>query len=127
MKHATFKHFVGLSERGTALCSKAWDGHVSFDLRWFDLLEFVIAFEMCFLFISSRRHTPYYTHPDWKIYELNRRLQQRAEVCIPWKKMLYSFDKNIVFVLLGRRDAEQRDQFAVFMSCNSVKRYIDNL
>lgn len=29
-----------------------------------------------------RRHTPYYTHPDVRIYELNRRLQHRIEVCI---------------------------------------------
>lgn len=28
-----------------------------------------------------RRHTPYYTHPDVRIYELNRRLQHRIEVC----------------------------------------------
>ena len=27
-----------------------------------------------------RRHTPYYTHPDVRIYELNRRLQHRIEV-----------------------------------------------
>ncbi|XP_031568828.1 LIM domain-binding protein 2-like isoform X2 [Actinia tenebrosa] len=28
---------------------------------------------------STGRHTPYYTHPDIRIYELNRRLQQRTE------------------------------------------------
>ncbi|XP_048584666.1 LIM domain-binding protein 2 isoform X4 [Nematostella vectensis] len=28
---------------------------------------------------STGRHTPYYTHPDVRIYELNRRLQQRTE------------------------------------------------
>ncbi|EDO27910.1 predicted protein [Nematostella vectensis] len=32
---------------------------------------------MCTLYF--RRHTPYYTHPDVRIYELNRRLQQRTE------------------------------------------------
>lgn len=29
-----------------------------------------------------RRHTPYYTHPEFRIHELNRRLQHRIEVCI---------------------------------------------
>ena len=35
-----------------------------------------------------RRHTPYYTHPDVRIHELNRRLQHRIEVC---NQKFYSF------------------------------------
>lgn len=30
--------------------------------------------------MCHRRHTPYYTNPDIRVYELNRRLQQRTEV-----------------------------------------------
>lgn len=39
----------------------------------------------CILIISRcvpvpRRHTPYFGQPDYRIYELNKRLQQRTEV-----------------------------------------------
>ncbi len=29
-----------------------------------------------------RRHTPYFGQPDYRIYEMNKRLQQRTEVLI---------------------------------------------
>ena len=28
-----------------------------------------------------RRHTPYFGQPDYRVYEINKRLQQRTEVC----------------------------------------------
>lgn len=29
-----------------------------------------------------RRHTPYFGQPDYRVYELNKRLQQRSEVSL---------------------------------------------
>lgn len=33
-----------------------------------------------FFFSHSRRHAPYFGQPDYRVYELNKRLQQRTEV-----------------------------------------------
>lgn len=41
--------------------------------------------------VCFRRHTPYYTHPDIRIYELNRRLQQRTEVGSPFAWLVEIF------------------------------------
>ena len=51
-----------------------------FVIEWNALAEKLIDHFTIFSF-RFRRRTPYYTHPDIRIYELNRRLQHRLEVC----------------------------------------------
>lgn len=51
-----------------------------FVTEWNALAEKLIDHFTIFSF-RFRRRTPYYTHPDVRIYELNRRLQHRLEVC----------------------------------------------
>jgi len=49
-------------------------------------VDVVIIMVLIVLFFRSlpvpRRHTPYFGQPDYRIYELNKRLQQRTEVRI---------------------------------------------
>lgn len=65
-----------------------------FVIEWNALAEKLIDHFTIFSF-RFRRRTPYYTHPDVRIYELNRRLQHRLEVCtgllliLTFKKKLY--------------------------------------
>ncbi|KAK3750983.1 hypothetical protein QZH41_009137 [Actinostola sp. cb2023] len=64
---------------------------------------------------STGRHTPYYTHPDIRIYELNRRLQQRTEVCTEGRLILeFTFDdimriRNWHFTVRQHREMVSRN------------------
>lgn len=52
-------------------------------MRAVTLLHFDDCQLLCsFQFVSSRRHTPYGNQTDYRIYELNKRLQNWTEVCV---------------------------------------------
>ena len=65
--------------------------------------------------VQNRRHTPYYTHPDIRIYELNKRLQHRTEV----RNLRDELRENVLSKELVCRGAEhERGLLFMCLSCH---------
>ena len=66
------------------------------------------------VFVHFRRHTPYMGQPDYRIYELNKRLQQRTDVSI----LRHVFGTSPCFILKQNKREGKRTRASGLALCN---------